>query len=153
MRRTVRMMSLALILAMLLTLTACGGSKDTYELRCSTNLAATSTVGQGLAKFVELVNEKSGGKIIANKGATFYAVSMSVCHICKCLLSGIDTTMTVSTMMHGEYGVEDVCLSTLALVGSDGVHTKITSPLTPEETEKMQLSAQKLKEIINGLEI
>jgi len=56
-------------------------------------------------------------------------------------------------MMHGEYGVENVCLSTLALVGSNGVHTKITSPLTPEETEKMQLSARKLREIINGLEI
>ena len=51
------------------------------------------------------------------------------------------------------YGVEDVCLSTLALVGSDGVHTKIISPLTSEETEKMQASAQKLKEIIDGLEI
>ena len=29
--------------------------------------------------------------------------------------------MTVSTMMHGEYGIDDVCLSTLAIVGPDGV--------------------------------
>ena len=29
---------------------------------------------------------KSGGRIIARKGATFYAVAVSVCHICKCLL-------------------------------------------------------------------
>ena len=49
--------------------------------------------------------------------------------------------------------MDDVCLSTLALVGSDGVHTKITSPLTPEEAEKMQASARKLREIIDGLEI
>ena len=102
---------------------------------------------------VEQFVKKSGGQIIENKGATFYAVAMSVCHICKCILNGSGTALTVSTMMHGEYGVEDVCLSTLALVGSDGVHTKITSPLTPEETDKMHLSAQKLREIIDGLEI
>ena len=102
---------------------------------------------------VEEFVKKSGAQVIKNKGATFYAVAISVCHICKCILNGSGTALTVSTMMHGEYGVEDVCLSTLALVGSDGVHTEITSPLTPEETEKMHLSAQKLKEIIDGLEI
>ena len=97
--------------------------------------------------------QKSGGTIIKYKGATFYAVAISVCHICKCILNGSGTALTVSTMMHGEYGVDDVCLSALALVGSDGVQTKITTPLTPEETQKMQASAQKLREIIDGLEI
>ena len=102
---------------------------------------------------VEDFVKQSGAQVIKNKGATFYAVAISVCHICKCILNGSGTALTVSTMMHGEYGVDDVCLSTLALVGSNGVQTKITSPLTPEETEKMHLSAQKLKEIISGLEI
>jgi len=42
-----------------------------YQLRASTNLAATSTVGKGLAEFVRLVNEKAGGRInaTANFGA------------------------------------------------------------------------------------
>ena len=102
---------------------------------------------------VEDFVKKSGAQVIKCKGATFYAVAISVCHICKCILNGSGTALTVSTMMHGEYGVNDVCLSTLALVGSDGVHTKIISPLTPEENAKMQLSAQKLREIIDGLEI
>lgn len=102
---------------------------------------------------VEDFVKQSGAQVIKSKGATFYAVAISVCHICKCILNGSGTALTVSTMMHGEYGVSDVCLSTLALVGSDGVHTKITSPLTPEETKKMQFSASKLREIIDGLEI
>lgn len=102
---------------------------------------------------VEDFVKTSGAQVIKCKGATFYAVAISVCHICKCILNGSGTALTVSTMMHGEYGVEDVCLSTLALVGSDGVQTKITTPLTEEETAKMQLSAQKLREIIDGLEI
>ena len=28
----------------------------------------------------------SGGKIIQRKGATFYAIAISVCHICECIL-------------------------------------------------------------------
>ena len=55
---------------------------------------------------------KSGGKIIANKGATFYAVATAVFKLCKILTASTDTVSTVSTMLHGEYGIEDVCLST-----------------------------------------
>ncbi len=102
---------------------------------------------------VENYVRKSGGKIIQRKGATFYAVSMSVCHICKCLLSSLDTTMTVSTMMHGEYGIDNVCLSTLNLVGQNGVRGKVNVPLTDDEIVKLQKSADCLKEIITGLGI
>ena len=102
---------------------------------------------------IEQYVRKSGSRVIARKGATFYAVSISVCHICKCLLSGIDTTMTVSTMMHGEYGIDDVCLSTLNLVGKGGVGGKVNISLTAEETAKLQNSANTLKEVIKNLDI
>ncbi|MGN0997653.1 MAG: TRAP transporter substrate-binding protein [Candidatus Ventricola sp.] len=58
------MKKLVLVLA-LLVLTMSVATAQAIDLRCSTNLAATSTVGQGLAKFVELVNERSGGQINA----------------------------------------------------------------------------------------
>ena len=102
---------------------------------------------------VEQFVKKSGGIIIENKGATFYAVSMSVCHICKCVFAGAGTALTVSTMMHGEYGVSDVCLSTLALVDRTGVRGKILNKLTDEEVAKLQLSADKLKSVIAQVEI
>ena len=97
--------------------------------------------------------KKSGGVIIENKGATFYAVSMSVCHLCKCIFSTAGTALTVSTMMHGEYGVEDVCLSTLALVDRTGIRGKILNKLTDEEVAKLQASADKLKSVIAQVEI
>ncbi len=102
---------------------------------------------------IEQYVRKSGGRVIARKGATFYAVSVSVCHICKCILSGIDTTMTVSTMMHGEYGVDDVCLSTLNMVGNNGVRGKVNLPLQDDEIKKLQHSANTLKEVIKNLKI
>ena len=102
---------------------------------------------------VENYVRKSGARVIQRKGATYYAVSMSVCHICKCLLSGIDTTMTVSTMLHGEYGIDDVCLSLLNVVGNKGAHSKVLLPLNDEELAALHHSAKCLKETINSIEI
>ena len=95
----------------------------------------------------------SGAKVIKAKGATFYAVAVSVCHICKCIFSGAGTALTVSTMMHGEYGVDDVCLSTLAIVDRGGVRGKIRNKLTGEEVAKLQNSADKLKSVISQIQI
>lgn len=100
---------------------------------------------------VEQYVRKSGARIIERKGATFYAVSASVCHICKCLLTGIDTTMTVSTPMHGEYGIEDVALSVLNVIGNEGAKSKVLISLTDEEIGKLRHSADTLKEVMNNL--
>ena len=102
---------------------------------------------------VEEFVKKSGGKIIENKGATFYAVAMSVCHICKAIFADAGTAMTVSTMMHGEYGIDDVCISTLHLVDRSGVRGRIMNKLTEEENEKLKASADKLKSVIAQIEI
>ena len=102
---------------------------------------------------VENYVRKSGARVIQRKGATFYAVSMSVCHVCQCLLSGIDTTLTVSTMLNGEYGIDDVCLSLLNVVGNKGAHSKIMLPLNDEEMAALQNSAKVLKDLIAGLNI
>ena len=96
---------------------------------------------------------KSGGIVIAKKGATFYAVSRSVCQLCKTLLASSETVVTVSSMMHGEYGVEDVCLSTLTLVGPKGISGKIPMRMNKEETEKLQASADALKSVIAQIDL
>ena len=102
---------------------------------------------------VEDYVRKSGAQVIKAKGATFYAVAMSVCNLCKCILSGIGTALTVSTMMHGEYGIDDVCLSTLAVVDRNGLRYKILNELTDEEVAKLRHSADCLKEVIGQIEI
>ena len=92
--------------------------------------------------------QKSGGEIISKKGATFYAVSSSVCKLCSLLVASSESISTVSTMMHGEYGIENVCLSTLTLVGPNGVQGKVPMRMTKTEIEQLKKSADALKEII-----
>ena len=97
--------------------------------------------------------QKSGGQVIANKGATFYAVTRGVCRLCGFLLSASESVTTVSSMMHGEYGIEDVCMSTLALVGPNGIQGKLEMKLTDEEVEKLKASADALKAVIAQIEL
>ena len=94
----------------------------------------------------------SGARVIQAKGATFYAISISVCHICKCILTGAGTALTVSTMFHGEYGIDDVCMSTLSVVDREGVRYRIPNRLTEEEVARLQHSAQCLKDVIRQVE-
>ena len=97
--------------------------------------------------------QKSGGEIISKKGATFYAVSSSVCKLCSLLVSSSESISTVSTMMHGEYGIEDVCLSTLTLVGPNGVQGKDPMRMTKAQIEQLKKSADALKEIIAQIDL
>lgn len=118
------------------------------------NITGTNTITPKLNKDeVESYVRKSGGRIIERKGATFYAVSLSVCYICKCIINGMDTTMTVSKMMHGEYGIEDVCISTLNVVGHNGISGHVNCPLTEEEEGLLRKSADSLKNVISQLKI
>lgn len=96
---------------------------------------------------------KSGGQIIARKGATFYAVSVSVSKLCSTLTAAYNSMVSVSSMMHGEYGIEDVCLSTLTLIGPNGVQGKIPVRLTDEEIGKLRYSADTLKAVIREIKL
>ena len=101
---------------------------------------------------VEHYVRTSGSEIIARKGATFYAVALAAVHICKCIFSGDDTALTVSSMMHGEYGIDDVCLSTIKLVGRDGIKAHILAELDEGEVEKLRHSASCLRNVIDQVE-
>ena len=56
-------------------------------------------------------------------------------------------------MMHGEYGIEDVCLSTLTLVGPEGIRGKVPMRMNKEEIAQLKASADALKAVIAQIEL
>ena len=102
---------------------------------------------------VEQYVKKSGGQIIAGKGATFYGIAASVTRIINAIYSSAYTILPVSTVLDGEYGISDVALSTLCAIGNQGVITTLTPKLSDEELEKMRNSAEVLKSVIAQIEI
>ena len=97
---------------------------------------------------VETYVRRSGGKIISRKGCTVYGIGMSTTHIIKTLSGSAETAMTVSSLHEGEYGIFDVCLSSLSLIDSTGVRSIITQRLTDDELQKLYASAETLKAVI-----
>lgn len=102
---------------------------------------------------VETYVRKSGGKIISRKGCTVYGIAMSSTHIVNTLAGNAETALTVSSLHEGEYGIHDVCLSSLSLVDSKGVRSIITQKLSDDEYQKLHASAEALKAVIKGANI
>jgi L-lactate dehydrogenase len=95
----------------------------------------------------------SGSKIIAAKGATFNAITICALHIIQSIYGNQNAMLPVSSMLHGEYGIEDVCLSLLSIVDRSGLKTHIIPPLTTEEIDLLHKSANSLKDVIRQLNI
>ena len=93
----------------------------------------------------------SGAEIISRKGATYYAVAVAAVHVCRCIFSDTDTVLTVSSLLDGEYGLSNVALSMLTVVGKWGIKARIPATLTDEELAKMRHSASCMKEVIKQL--
>ena len=76
---------------------------------------------------------------------------MTSTHIVKSLSGSAETAMTVSSYHDGEYGIKDVCLSSLSLVDHTGVRSIITQNLAEEEIRKLHESAEALKSVIKNV--
>ncbi len=100
---------------------------------------------------VENYVRKSGGKIIARKGCTVYGIGMTSTHIVKTLSGSSETALTVSSLHEGEYGISDVCLSSLSLVDNTGVRSILTQKLSDDELASLHKSAEALKAVIKSV--
>ena len=91
-------------------------------------------------------------EIIEKKKATYYGIAMSVKRICEAILRDEKSILPVSSMMHGEYGIENVVLSMPSIVGKDGIETKVPITVNENECTHLMKSANALKEVISELE-
>lgn len=95
-------------------------------------------------KIVETVRD-AAYHIIDYKGATNWAIGLALTRIVGALLRNQKSVLTLSTLLEGEYGLEDVCLSVPCLVGSGGMERILEGDLFPEEKEKLHSSAKVLQ--------
>lgn len=85
-------------------------------------------------------------EIIKRKGATYYAIGLGLLSIVEAILGNYRSVLSVSSLMTGQYGVSDMCLSLPCVVGSNGIEEVLTLPMSPEEEEGFRRSAEKLKQ-------
>ena len=91
--------------------------------------------------------------IMALKGATYYAIGAGLADIIEAILRDQSTVLSVSSLIQGYCGINDVCLSLPAALDRGGVEWVLPMKLNPQETEAMCQSAQVLKTIIAQLKL
>ncbi|HEY9060755.1 MAG TPA: L-lactate dehydrogenase [Pseudobacteroides sp.] len=91
----------------------------------------------------------AGAEIIKRKGATYYAIAVSINTILESLLKDQNTIRTVSTVINGNYGIEEVALSLPSIVNSNGVKSIVDLKLADDELAALKHSAEQLKIVLN----
>jgi Malate/lactate dehydrogenases len=84
--------------------------------------------------------------IIEAKGSTCYAIGLALVRIVEAVLRNEHSVLTVSTLLEGEYGLKDVCLSVPSIVSESGVERIIEGKLTEQELSALSASASVIKE-------
>lgn len=92
----------------------------------------------------------AGVEVFKRKGYTNYGIAMATALIIESVLRDSRRTLPVSTLVNGYQGVEDLCLSVPAVVGSGGVLRTLQPFLTDEEAELFRHSANCVREVLEG---
>ena len=96
--------------------------------------------------------KNSAYTIIEKKHATYYGVAMSVKRICTAVMRDEECVLPVSTLMVGEYGLNDLCISLPTIIGRNGVVCRVPVSLNDGEMSELQKSAKALKEVIASVD-
>ena len=88
-------------------------------------------------------------EIIEAKGSTYYGVAMGLARITKAIMSNQNAVLTVSALLEGEYGHDDLYIGVPAIINKDGIREIIELPLNDVETQQFSKSVETIKNIQN----
>jgi malate dehydrogenase len=92
-------------------------------------------------------------EVISLKGATVFAPGNAIATMVEAILKNKKLVIPVSTLLEGEYGVNDVCIGVPAVIGADGVEKIIELKLDSFEENIFNQGANSIKNAINALPI
>lgn len=90
--------------------------------------------------------------IISKKHATYYGIAMSVRRLCTAIMRDEKHVLPVSSLMVGEYGLDDICISMPTIVGRNGVECRVPVSLSNEEYAELYRSADALKDVMSNVD-
>jgi len=108
-------------------------------------------VGDDLRAHISHQVRDAAYEVIERKGATYYAVGMALVRIVEAILRDQRTVLTVSNLVPGYYGIEDVYLSLPAVIGREGVERVVELALGDEELAALNGCAQVLHTVLAEL--
>ena len=114
-------------------------------------LRSNHTPKPGYQDDLEEKVKQSAYEIIGRKGFTNYGVAMAVKRICEGIQKDEHCILSVSSMLHGEYGMNNICIGVPCVLGKDGVEDIVILDLSREELDDLGESVSELQSVIEGL--
>jgi len=92
-------------------------------------------------------------EVIQRKGATNYAIALAIRRIIEAILRDENSILTVSSMLTGQYGINDIYMGVPSIIGANGINRILELPLNEDEQNSLKKSSTTLKELIEKLDI
>jgi len=123
------------------------GSKDFF------NIIADNKERLGGADLKQMVREtaNAGWEILHRKGNTNYGIATTAAGIIKSILHNENNIISVSTLLCGEYGENDVFAGVPAVLGRNGVKEVVEVRMTDEELLAFKQSVAVIREVSSQL--
>lgn len=83
-------------------------------------------------------------EVLERKGNTSFAVALAVRRIVEAIIRDEDSILTVSTLLKGEFGIEDIYMGIPCVVGETGIKRTLEVKLNEEELKELRESAEVL---------
>lgn len=90
-------------------------------------------------------------EIIERKGYTNWAIGLVIAHLVRTIQEDQGSVLPISVRLHGEYDIDDVCLSIPVRVGIEGAGERVPIPLADNELRALTASAETLKASLQAL--
>ena len=94
---------------------------------------------------------RAAEQIILGKGATNYAIGLATARIIEAALHDEGSVLPVSSLLDGQYGIADVCLSLPSIVNGRGIDTVLAPPLAADELDGLRRSADTVRSVARSL--
>jgi len=90
-------------------------------------------------------------EIIKRKGATNHAIGLVTASLLKWILRGERRIITISSLINGPYGIQDVSLSLPTLLSKQGIEKVMTIQINEKEHDQLQQSAAVIKKALASI--
>ena len=96
-----------------------------------------------------------GAEIVSNlgTGSAFFAPSAAIAEIVNAICKDQNAIIPACAYLNGEYGIKDISIGVPCCIGKDGIEKIVELKLDQEEKEKLNKSAESIRQLTKNLPI
>lgn len=90
---------------------------------------------------------QAGYEILKGKGATNYAIGLTVASILESILGDENRELPVSSLLEDYHGISDICLSVPCIVNREGAEQPLPVPMSDGEIQALRAGADTVRQV------